>query len=602
MVVGGQIFQFGRALARTKECIRIFNLRKYDRGYLPAVRLYASSSSGGGKQDKSGSSEGSSTAKIIAGVAVTAATAALVYKSGIFEPSGPDTPKKVRKTAQPRGKTRPPVVKVPADAANIPSQVPYLLIGGGTASFAAFRAIKSRDPKAKVLVVTQEGHLPYMRPPLSKELWFNDDKEATKNLKFKQWNGKERSLFFEPEQFYCKVEELESRENGGVAVASGWKVERLDLAEKKAILAGGKEIQYEKCLIATGGKPKSLSVFEKASSEVKNRVTLFRGIDDFKELDEVASGAQSIVVVGGGFLGSELVCALAKKSKTMGNHPKIIQVYPEKGNMGKVLPEYLSQWTTNKVRHEGVEVLPEAFVTGVSQESGKLVLKLNNGETIKTDHAVVAVGLEPNTQLANTSGLEVHEELGGFLVNAELEARSNLWVAGDCACFFDIKLGRRRVEHHDHAVVSGRLAGENMTGAGKPYWHQSMFWSDLGPDVGYEAIGIVDATLPTVGVFAKATEADTPKAAVEASGEGDRAQAELNAAPVKPATQEQAHGPKEGEDYGKGVIFYLRDDIVVGIILWNVFNRMSVARQVIKEGKKFEDLNEVAKLFNIHGE
>ena len=48
--------------------------------------------------------------------------------------------------------------------------------------------------------------------------------------------------------------------------------------------------------------------------------------------------------------------------------------------------------------------------------------------------------------------------------------------AGDAACFYDIKLGRRRVEHHDHAVVSGRLAGENMTGAAKPYWHQSMFW------------------------------------------------------------------------------------------------------------------------------
>lgn len=60
--------------------------------------------------------------------------------------------------------------------------------------------------------------------------------------------------------------------------------------------------------------------------------------------------------------------------------------------------------------------------------------------------------------------------------------------------------------------------------------------------------------------------------------------------------------PKEGEDYGKGVIFYLRDDVVVGIVLWNVFNRMSIARQVLKEEKKYDDLNEVAKLFNIHGE
>ena len=67
--------------------------------------------------------------------------------------------------------------------------------------------------------------------------------------------------------------------------------------------------------------------------------------------------------------------------------------------------------------------------------------------------------------------------------------------AGDAACFYDVKLGRRRVEHHDHAVVSGRLAGENMTGAGKAYWHQSMFWSvDFGK---FKEKGIVCNILAT---------------------------------------------------------------------------------------------------------
>ena len=102
----------------------------------------------------------------------------------------------------------------------------------------------------------------------------------------------------------------------------------------------------------------------------------------------------------------------------------------------------------------------------------------------------------------------------------------NSLQAGDAACFYDIKLGRRRVEHHDHAVVSGRLAGENMTGAGKPYWHQSMFWSDLGPQVGYEAIGIVDSSLETMAVFAKSSAADTPQAASEATGQGLRSDME----------------------------------------------------------------------------
>lgn len=97
-----------------------------------------------------------------------------------------------------------------------------------------------------------------------------------------------------------------------------------------------------------------------------------------------------------------------------------------------------------------------------------------------------------------------------------------MFQAGDCACFYDASLGRRRIEHHDNAVVSGRLAGENMTGAAKPYLHQSMFWSDLGPDVGYEAIGIIDPSLPTVGVFAKASEKDSPKAVVSETDEAIR--------------------------------------------------------------------------------
>ena len=252
--------------------------------------------------------------------------------------------------------------------------------------------------------------------------------------------------------------------------------------------------------------------------------------------------------------------------------------------------------------------MPKTLVNGVQLEGSQLSLSLNTGNSdkLKTDYVVLAVGLEPNTQLAETSALEVDESFGGFRVNAELEARTNLWVAGDASCFYDTKLGRRRVEHHDHAVVSGRLAGENMTGAHKPYWHQSMFWSDLGPQVGYEAIGIVDSTLPTVGVFAKASERDTPKAAVEQTNEGIRSEADKPEDVLKPTKSESTsvapRPPQPGDDFGKGIIFYLRNNIVVGIVLWNVFSRMHIARRVINEGKPYEDLNEVAKLFELHSD
>ncbi|XP_067295287.1 apoptosis-inducing factor 1, mitochondrial isoform X3 [Pseudorasbora parva] len=483
---------------------------------------------------------------------------------------------------------------------DFPEHVPYLLIGGGTASFAAARSIRARDPGARVLIVTEESDFPYMRPPLSKELWFSDDPKATETLRFKQWNGKERSIYFQPPSFYVSPADLAKVENGGVAVLTGCKVVHMDVRGNKVKLSDGAEISYEKCLIATGGVPRNLQVIDRAGQEVTERTTLFRKIEDFRSLEKITREVKSITIIGGGFLGSELACAMGRRSTDLGI--EVIQMFPEKGNMGKVLPEYLSNWTTEKVRQEGVNVITDAVVKNVSYKNDKLEIKLKDGRVVKTDHIVAAVGLEPSVELAKSGGLEVDSDFGGYRVNAELQARSNIWVAGDAACFYDINLGRRRVEHHDHAVVSGRLAGENMTGASKPYWHQSMFWSDLGPDVGYEAIGIVDSSLPTVGVFAKATAKDTPKAATEQSGTGIRSESETEevAGAFKAGTATPPPPIQQKEDYGKGVIFYLRDKVVVGIVLWNVFNRMPIARKIIKDGEEHTDLNEVAKLFNIH--
>ncbi|XP_030009119.1 apoptosis-inducing factor 1, mitochondrial isoform X5 [Sphaeramia orbicularis] len=494
----------------------------------------------------------------------------------------------------------PPGGDVAPVASKIPSHARYLLIGGGTASFAAARSIRARDPGARVLIVTDEPDLPYMRPPLSKELWFSDDPSVTETLRFKQWNGKERSIYFQPPSFYINPEELNSAENGGVAVLTGKKVVHMDVRGNKVKLDDDTEIAYDKCLIATGGVPRNLQVIERAGEEVMSKTTLFRKIEDFKLLDKVSRNIKSVTIIGGGFLGSELACALGRRSAE--SDLEVIQMFPEKGNMGKVLPEYLSNWTTEKVKKEGVKIISEALVKSVVAKDDKLEILLKDGRLVKTDHIVAAVGLEPNVDLAKSAGLEVDSDFGGYRVNAELQARSNIWVAGDAACFYDIRLGRRRVEHHDHAVVSGRLAGENMTGASKPYWHQSMFWSDLGPDVGYEAIGIVDSSLPTVGVFAKATAKDTPKAATEKSGTGIRSESETEDTAVSPVASSTPAPPTVGhkDDYGKGVIFYLRDKVVVGIILWNVFNRMPIARKIIKDGEEHADLNEVAKLFNIH--
>ncbi|KAL1124664.1 hypothetical protein AAG570_001288 [Ranatra chinensis] len=477
-----------------------------------------------------------------------------------------------------RKSKRPQIIaKKPSASADIPDDVPYLLIGGGAATFSAFRAIKLADPQAKVLVITNEPYTPYMRPPLSKEMFSSTDRQMVQNMEFKQTDGSPRSIFFEDETYYLPCTRLKEEENGGVALAQGWTVKKLEVTKKTAILEDGKEIKYGKCLLAVGSKPKNIAAFEDLTPDVDERVTFYRGIFDFEELDEiVTNGAKSIVIVGGGFLGSELACSLAKRGRGAGL--SVTQIFPEKNNMSKVLPEYLGRWTMKMIRNEGVQVLPDSKVDQVYMVKDQIQVLLCDGKVIPADQVVVAVGAEPNTELAKISNLEVDESLGGFVANAELEARTDLYVAGDCVCFYDETYGRRRIEHHDNAIVSGRLAGENMVKeVGNPYKEQAIFWSDLGPNISFEAIGLVDPSLPTVGIYAKTEEEDVEEVM------GD---------------DEEKDDPNE--KYTKGVVFYLKDDIVVGIVLWNVLNKLNIAKHILKQSKKYDDLNELAKLFSLH--
>lgn len=484
--------------------------------------------------------------------------------------------------------------KAPRVIENLPEQVPYLLVGGGTASHSAMRAIRGHDPKAKVLMITSENHSPYLRPALSKELWITEQELRT-NLSFRSWNGKERSIFYEIDEFFIPIQDLDSRENGGVSLIKNIRLERLDPDNRVAYLENGQKISYEKCLLAPGGKPKTLPELEAAPQEVKERVVYFRTAEDFLKLEKISGSAKRIAIIGGGFLGSELACALSKRpaEEKIPSDQVIYQIYPEPGNLGKILPQYLSEWVSKKIENEGAKLVPNAEVISVSMAQDKTIdIKLSTGNTINVDYIVCAVGLEPDVELAKSSQLEVDEKTGGYLVNSELEARTNVWVAGDASCFYDVKLGRRRVEHHDHAINSGRHAGQNMVGAGKVYSHQSMFWSDLGPDISFEAVGIIDSSLETVSVFAKAEE---PVISTDQEGKGD------NSSNIE--TSENNLGLKnssEYDKYGKGVVFYLKNDVIVGILLWNIFGRLTIARRILNEQKRYDDFNEVAKLFNIY--
>lgn len=135
-----------------------------------------------------------------------------------------------------------------------------------------------------------------------------------------------------------------------------------------------------------------------------------------------------------------------------------------------------------------------------------------------------------------------------------------------------------------------------------------MFWSDLGTAVGYEAIGRVDSSLPTVAVFAKYDPSDE-KRIPYSENENEKTSSnptEKTPSPSSPTTVHAAikdcppHKESDSpDDFGKGVIFYMQGERIVGILLWNVFNRISIARKILMCDETFEDLNEVAKLFDI---
>ncbi|KAF9122386.1 Apoptosis-inducing factor 1, mitochondrial, partial [Mortierella sp. 14UC] len=360
-------------------------------------------------------------------------------------------------------------------------------------------------------------------------------------------------------------------------------------------------------LLATGGVPKTLPVLQGAG---EGKVTTFRSVEDFKKLHSLVKSAdKKIVVVGGGFLGSELAVAVSHYGKD--KNVKVTQIFPEDGNMGLVFPRYLSKWTTSQVEQEGVDVKPNSRVASTKPVGDQVELTLENGDKVLADHVIVAVGIEANVELAKKAGLELDETRGGVVVNAELQARRNVYCAGDMTSFHDVTLGRRRVEHYDNAILGGRVAGQNMSSDSlhKPYKHQSMFWSDLGPHIGYEAVGILDSKLSTVSIWTKkptiaaadaaaaAASEETPKK--ESADKKDEGKRERATATPLPA---EAVKVEDKEKYNKGLVLYLKDKKIVGLLMWNNFGKVEDARKILGQVYDTEKVEALVKPFGIHEE
>jgi 3-phenylpropionate/trans-cinnamate dioxygenase ferredoxin reductase component len=350
----------------------------------------------------------------------------------------------------------------------------YLIVGGGMTADAAAQGIREHDPDGAITLVGEEPHPPYKRPHLTKALWKGGDEE-------KIWKGTAER---------------------GVELVLGRRIVSLDLDARRATDDAGGEYAWEKLLLATGGRPRRL---ENADANV----IYFRTLDDYRKLRAAADGGASMVVIGGGFIGSELAAALVT------NGARVTMVYPEPGIGSRLFPAHLAQFLNGYYQEKGVDVRPEETVVFV--EGGRVTL--GSGGVLEADVVVAGLGIEPRTELAAAAGLTIDN---GIVVDefGRVDGRDDVFAAGDVASFPMSALGRHfRVEHEDHANSHGRVVGANMAGAGRPYDHIPFFYSDLF-DLGYEAVGEVDSRLETVeqwdepdrkGVVAYVDDAKRPR-------------------------------------------------------------------------------------------
>jgi programmed cell death 8 (apoptosis-inducing factor) len=194
--------------------------------------------------------------------------------------------------------------------------------------------------------------------------------------------------------------------------------------------------------------------------------------------------------------------------------------------------------------------------------------------TLKSDKLVFVIGIEPSTELASQAGFEVDSANGGIMSNEKLQVGDpshRVYAAGDSCSYFDRVLGRRRYEHWEHAIATGKHAAANMVAQADKqleFTDMSSFWSDL-LDLGihFDAVGNIDSQLKTVGYW------------------------DINRQQYQGTSEMGVHSI-EHKEYRKGVVYYLKDNKVVGALVWNLPDgekHLEVARKMIRSGRVLKD-------------
>ena len=359
---------------------------------------------------------------------------------------------------------------------------------------AAAHGIRELDPDGTIGLIGDDQHLPYNRPPLTKGLWKGDDPDSI-------WRGTDQ----------CNVE-----------FHLGRTAQAVDAKNKRVTDDQGAVYTYDKLLLATGGSPRELPYKHIP-------IIYYRTLEDFRALYGMLQLNHRFGVIGGGFIGWEIAAALAM------NNQKVTMLFPEDGIGARLYPAELSAFLTGYYAEKGVEVLTRERVEDMEPVGHTVVLRLSSGRALEVEGIAAGLGILPNTQLAEAAGLKVDN---GILVDEFLRtSNSDIFAAGDVANFFNPALEKHiRVEHEDNANTMGRAAGRAMAGERQPYDHLPFFYSDLF-DLGYEAVGEIDARLETVADWK--------------------------------------------QQFREGVIYYIHAGRIRGVLLWNIFGQVDAARKLI---------------------
>ena len=315
----------------------------------------------------------------------------------------------------------------------------------------------------------------------------------------------------------------------GVDLHLGREVQVVEPMKRRVIDHAKTEYTFDKLLLAIGGTPRRFPFGEED-------IIYYRTLDDYRRLRALAETKKRFAVIGGGFIGTEIAAALSMVGR------EVVMIFPEKELGERVFPHDLAEFVGNLYRSKGVQLLAEEMVVGIEKKDDFFSIKTRDNDEILVDAVVAGLGIKPNTELARTAGLEVGN---GIVVDEYLRtSHPDIYAAGDVAFFFNPALDKHmRVEHEDNANAMGRQAGRNMAGLNEPYHYLPSFYSDLF-ELGYEAVGEIDSHMETVSDWQ--------------------------------------------EPFRKGVVYYLGEGRVRGVLLWNVWKQVPAARRLIAEPGPFK--------------